>query len=608
MVKIERSGSPAGWLACALGCVIVGVGGCDFPNTDIFGETQSGASATLHYVASADQIGPVVYRDPLGAVSPDSRWLAYTERDRVHVTPASGGAVTVIGPGTNSIRYLAWLPDSRRIAVRERVFDRSRQDWFVYDATTGERGLLWPGDSSGDVHPRAMDQLAWSPDGATVAGVMAGSGAAEICTADADGSGSRAVASGALSFPSWTPSGRLACLATREGRQTLQLPCGDSSASARYSGIEAYGRVAFSPNGADAYVGSPGEGGFLDLWAVSLADGGARRLTSFARDAYDPSVGPDGHVYFKTQDYRVFLATAPAEGGPPTALTTFQSETPSWSWDGAQVAFTYGDWRHVTDDIHYPDIAQHIGVVDATGATPWDAPTQVVRSSDSEDQAMNWSPNGQWIVFHTHQSGDDIWLMPADGSGEARMISQDGSETGWPRWSPDGRWIVFKSFRHDSAGARQAFVFVIGVDQETGETTPQRRVAWWIFPTTWALPCGGTAEICSSSRPRKPLAARASGAWIAMAVCLGGYTASAAIRSRRGSECLTTDAGRLRGPSVRRLLPDLPHSPLRRCSGATHARPVEQDPTHVFPRRRSDRVHGVQLPLPLLAHRSVGGC
>ena len=486
MVKIERSGSPAGWLACALGgalgCVIVGVGGCDFPNTDIFGETQSGASATLHYVASADQIGPVVYRDPLGAVSPDSRWLAYTERDRVHVTPASGGAVTVIGPGTNSIRYLAWLPDSRRIAVRERVFDRSRQDWFVYDATTGERGLLWPGDSSGDVHPRAMDQLAWSPDGATVAGVMAGSGAAEIWTADADGLGSRAVASGALSFPSWTPSGRLACLATREGRQTLQLPCGDSSASARYSGIEAYGRVAFSPNGADAYVGSPGEGGFLDLWAVSLADGGARRLTSFARDAYDPSVGPDGHVYFKTQDYRVFLATAPAEGGPATALTTFQSETPSWSWDGAQVAFTYGDWRHVTDDIHYPDIAQHIGVVDATGATPWDAPTQVVRSSDSEDQAMNWSPNGQWIVFHTHQSGDDIWLMPADGSGEARMISQDGSETGWPRWSPDGRWIVFKSFRHDSAGARQAFVFVIGVDQETGETTPQRRVDMVDFP------------------------------------------------------------------------------------------------------------------------------
>ena len=134
----------------------------------------------LHYVTTADQIGPVVYRDPLGAISPDGRWLAYTERDRVHVTPASGGAVTVIGSGTRSIRYLAWLPDSRRIAVRERLFDRSSQDWFVYDATTGARSPLWPGDSSADVHPRAMGQLAWSPDGSTVAGVMAGSGGAEI--------------------------------------------------------------------------------------------------------------------------------------------------------------------------------------------------------------------------------------------------------------------------------------------------------------------------------------------------------------------------------------------------------------------------------------------
>ena len=95
---------------------------------------------------------------------------------------------------------------------------------------------------------------------------------------------------------------------------------------------------------------------------------------------------------------------------------------------------------------------------------------------------MNWSPNGRWIVFHTHESGDDIWLMPADGSGEARMISEDGSETGWPRWSPDGRSIAFKSFRRDASGARHAYVYVIGVDEETGETTPQRRVDMGEFP------------------------------------------------------------------------------------------------------------------------------
>lgn len=437
----------------------------------------------LRYVATAEQIGPVVYRDPLGAVSPDGDWLAYTERDRVHVSPSSGGAVQVLGSGENSVRYLSWLPDSRRIAVQERVFDRSRQDWYAYDRVTGERMPLWP-ETTGEPHPRAMDQLAWSPDGSRVAGVARSGGGAEIWVADADGTGVEPVATGGeFTFPAWTPHGELACLsADAEGRQTLQLPCGQASASLQYGDREAFGRLAFSYDGTWAFLGSPGEGGFLDLWAVSVADGNARRLSAFTRDAYDPSVAPDGGVYFKTQDYRVFLATAPAGGGPTRPLTSFQSETPTWSWDGTRVAFTFGSWRHVTDDIHYPDIAQHIGTVDASTDEVHSEPGRVVRSTYSEDQGMYWSPNGEWIAFHTHVDSDDIWLMRADGSDEARMISAQGSETGWPRWSPDGRWIAFKSFRRDDAGARHGYLYTIEVDQETGETSAQTRVEMGDFP------------------------------------------------------------------------------------------------------------------------------
>ena len=90
---------------------------------------------------------------------------------------------------------------------------------------------------------------------------------------------------------------------------------------------------------------------------------------------------------------------------------------------------------------------------------------------------MHWSPNGRWIVFHTHVDSDDIWLMRANGTGTARMISANGSETGWPRWSPDGRWVVFTSYRRDARGARRAYLFVIGVDQETGAVNaPQQRI------------------------------------------------------------------------------------------------------------------------------------
>ena len=69
-----------------------------------------------------------------------------------------------------------------------------------------------------------------------------------------------------------------------------------------------------------------------------------------------------------------------------------------------------------------------------------------------------------------------IWLMAADGSG-ARQISEDGHETGWARWSPDGRFVVFTSYRRDESGARHGGLYVIGVDQETGEVAaPQQQV------------------------------------------------------------------------------------------------------------------------------------
>ena len=447
----------------AAGLLVLATGGCaEAPRAEA-------GLPPLHYVASAEQVGPVAYRDPLGVVSPDGRWLAYTERDRLHLVPVAGGATRVLGSGASSMRFIAWLADSRRVAVRERVFDRSRQEWWLYDRTDGGREPLWPGrDQAPDL--TALDMLAWSPDGTTVAGVSSGGGESIVWLLDADGANPRPAATGTrLSFPAWSPDGQLACLSFEDGHQRLQLPC--DAPGPLFTDQEVYGPLAFSPAGDQVYYAAPGEGGFLDLWARPAAGGAPTRLTGFARDAYAPTAGADGRILFKSQDYRVFVATAPAAGGPSTPLTTFQSETPTWSWDGSEVAFTFGSWRHVTDDFHYPDIAQHIGIVGAGAREPHDAPERVVRQSYSEDQGMHTSPNGRWIAFHTHEESDDIWLMPADGSGEARMISEDGHETGWARWSADGRWILFPSYRVDDAGARRAHLFVIGIDQATGQVT-----------------------------------------------------------------------------------------------------------------------------------------
>jgi Tol biopolymer transport system component len=238
---------------------------------------------------------------------------------------------------------------------------------------------------------------------------------------------------------------------------------------------EVYGPIAFSPAGDVLYYASPNERGTLDLWSRRLEDGRRTRLTSFARDSYAPSVDSLGRVLFKVQDYRVFLGAAPASGGPTTALTAFMSETPSWDASGSRIAFTFGNWRRVLDDFHYPDIAQHVGLIRLDGPLPAEAPHGIVSASTSEDQGQSFSPDGKWIAFHSHYGpSDDIWIVPSDLSKPPRRLTEGGYETAWPRWSPDGRFILYSTAKGREAPDR---IYLLRVNPDTGELAePEREI------------------------------------------------------------------------------------------------------------------------------------
>ncbi len=321
-------------------------------------------------------------------------------------------------------------------------------------------------------------QLAWSPDGARVAGIVRAGPGVGLWIVGADGAGARVRTSdAALSYPAWAPGGDVTCLASSGEHQRVTLPCATGRDVADQ---EAYGPVAFSPAGDRLYYGTPNERGVLDLWVQSLGGGRAQSVARFARDAYAPSAARDGRVLFKTQDYRVFVAVAPAGGGPTRAVTTFMAENPTWSPTGDRLSVTFGDWRRVVDDFRYPDITQDIGIVAVDRAAPAavDAPDTVFRASPSEDQGMQWSPNGRWAAFHSHADhSDDIYLQPADRSAPPRKISQGPlRETGYARWSPDGRSILYTAYERDGAALRPG-VYLVGVDQATGTVTAaQRRI------------------------------------------------------------------------------------------------------------------------------------
>ena len=443
-------------------------------------QNADSAPPRSHFVVAARQLGPVGYRDPLGVMSPDGQWLAYASDGRLRLTKVAGGTANTLGPPSR-VFSIAWLPDSRHFAALE--VEAGNAGWWLFDTASSERRPLWSGafpparlnGESIPVDPRSFSEIAWTPDGERLAAVTQTQKGFMLWTGKADGSDGRVqLSDGPLSSPTWMPDGMtVACLLMSQGNQHVSLPCGTGRSAA--DSMQAYGRMAFSADGTKLYFASPNSKGVLDLWVRSMPRGPATRLTNFTRDTYAPSVARDGRVLFGSQDYRAFIAVVPAGGGPVRQLTTFQSETPTWSRDDRSIGVTYGNWRRIVDDIRYPDIAQDLGAVRADANTPAKAPLTVIRASPSEDQGLDWSPNGHWIVLHSHAGGrDDIWLQPADGSMPARPITSGGYETGWPRWSPNGGWIAYASEVREGNAMRGA-LFTVGIDSASGVVTRDAR-------------------------------------------------------------------------------------------------------------------------------------
>jgi Tol biopolymer transport system component len=422
--------------------------------------------ARLAWVATAHQFGPVSYRDPAGAISPDGKWIAYSEGRFLRVRPVAGGPALDLPAGEAQIRNLSWHPDSRTILADG---FRTQAGWAVYDITAHTRREFVPPDAA----RLALRNPVWSPDGKKTAAIVNTNDGQELRILTADGGVERSQRmAGRVAFPAWTPNGEVACIATIEGRSHVTIPCGGKPVRLDPD-LDAYGPIAFSPDSRTIYVSLPNRDGTLDLWAAGADGGRSRRLTSFSRDTYAPSVAADGTLLFKVQSYRTVVSVVPSDGGAVVPVAAFQSETPSWDPTSRSIGITYGTWRRVIDDAHYPDIAQDAGIIPADPGHPAAAPSQVVHASVSEDQSLCWSPNGRWLAFHSHKDqSDDIWLRPASGEATPRRITflGRGAETGWPRWSSDGRSVLFSGA---SRTTHRTVIYAMGVDQASGTVTSE---------------------------------------------------------------------------------------------------------------------------------------
>ena len=157
-------------------------------------------TSRLSWVATAHQFGPVGYRDPAGAVSSDGHWMAYSEGRFLRVRAVDGGPAVDFPPGEAQIRNIVWSPDNHTILADGHT---TQTGWAAYDRLSGSRRGLW------DSQDRLPDlrQLAWSPDGQSIAAVVNGDELQNPCRRRGALVRAQKIAH-RIAFPAWTPARR----------------------------------------------------------------------------------------------------------------------------------------------------------------------------------------------------------------------------------------------------------------------------------------------------------------------------------------------------------------------------------------------------------------
>lgn len=147
----------------------------------------------------------------------------------------------------------------------------------------------------------------------------------------------------------------------------------------------------------------------------------------------------------------------------------------TFSPNGKQLVF---EWDH--SGFASPPAEKAVFVVDANGThlrqlTPW---------AENSGDGPDWSPDGQWILFHTHE-GDggpqsQYFLIHPDGSGRQQVTHfADGTHVASASFSPDGSSIVFAK----GPEGGNIDVYTMGIDGTNEQRLTQSRL--WESAPSW---------------------------------------------------------------------------------------------------------------------------
>ena len=405
--------------------------------------------------------------------SPDQRSVAFLRLlgdEAVIVTmPALGGAEqrrADVAPWFGSA--LSWSPDGRHLAYSARPAAGGSFVVMLLSLDTGEvKPLTSPSPAlSGDAFP------SFSPDGRHVAFARLSKAgdvtSAEIYLVPASGGEPRRLTRGARQFVGdldWTPDGqevlffgermhsvRLSRVGLSGGEPALVWPGGDPlpdedvaetmaevSHSFRFSAARKMRRLALTQRRYDT-----------NIYRLATSEPGAATgapLIGSSRADESPQFSPDGGqiAFSSTRSGRQEIWVCESDGSGCGALApTPHGGTPRWSPDGRSIAFDAWSEQYVHADIFTIE-------VDTLAV-------RRVTTSDADDIVPSWSRDGRSIYFASNRSGGwQVFRAPA-GGGEPRLVTRDGGFAAFE--TPDATQVVYTKF--DAPGLFQ-------IDRDGGE-------------------------------------------------------------------------------------------------------------------------------------------
>jgi Tol biopolymer transport system component len=194
--------------------------------------------------------------------------------------------------------------------------------------------------------------------------------------------------------------------------------------------------ASLSPDGRRVAVQRSRDGN-TDIVIVDLERGTPVQLTTEPQPDIAPVWSPRGDriVYASPVDGVFHLMEKALDGTPAHSLleTPQSKQATDWSRDGRYLLF-----RTIA---FAPNVDIDIWALSLEGDRK---PFPVVRTPFEERDAQ-FSPDGQWIAYHSNESGQhEVYVRPFPGPGEPERLSTDGGVQA--RWRGDGRELFYLTF------------------------------------------------------------------------------------------------------------------------------------------------------------------